>query len=93
MLGRERERTQRIVAMVTKSAVGEMRAAHPDALFIHVRSEMPLAWWSPLQDGILLLDPVWQSGIAVAETARHQKLNQDLARLLRAHPVSALVCR
>ena len=83
MLGRERERTQR-VAMVTKAPSAEMRAAHPDALFIQRPEQMPLAWWSPLQDGILLLDPLGNQVLLWPKQPDIKKLNQDLARLLRA---------
>ena len=83
MLGRERERVQR-VAFVTRAPSAELRAEHPDALFVQSPSSLPPAWTAPLQQGILLLDPLDNQVLVWPRQPDIKKLNQDLARLLRA---------
>lgn len=83
MLGRERERAQRVV-LVSKAPSSELRAQHPDALFILRSGSLPAAWGAPLQQGILLVDPLDNQVLVWPRQPDIKKLNQDLARLLRA---------
>lgn len=83
MLGRERDRVQRVV-LVTRAPSAEVRADHPDALFISRPAQMPESWAAPLQRGILLVDPLDNQVLVWPAQPDIKKLNQDLARLLRA---------
>ncbi len=83
MLGRERERLVRVV--VTPSALAQpLVAENPDLLVISSPAMLPDAWRNALDKGILLVDPLGNQVILWPKNPDVKKLNQDLARLLRA---------
>lgn len=83
MLGRERERLVR-VAMVPRSLSAPVNADNPDLVVLEVPSTLPEPWRAALDRGILLVDPLGNQVILWPKNPDIKKLNQDLARLLRA---------
>lgn len=83
MLGRERERLVR-VAITPRELDQKVMAENPDLLVISVPSTLPETWRAALNKGILLVDPLGNQVILWPKNPDIKKLNQDLARLLRA---------
>jgi hypothetical protein len=83
MLGRERERLVRVV-VVTKALDPALVLEHPDLIVISAPATLPVAWQSLLQRGVFLVDPLGNQVIVWPKNPDIKKLNQDLARLLRA---------
>lgn len=83
MLGRERERLLRVV--FTPSGFDQpLVAENPDLLVITSPATLPDAWRVALDKGMLLVDPLGNQVIRWPINPDIKKLNQDLARLLRA---------
>ena len=83
MLGRERERLLRVV--VTPLGLDQsLTAENPDLLVIASPTTLPDVWRTALDKGILLVDPLGNQVILWPKNPDIKKLNQDLARLLRA---------
>ena len=83
MLGRERERLLRVV--VTPRGLDlPVVAENPDLLVILPPAILPDAWRAALDKGILLVDPLGNQVVLWPKNPDIKKLNQDLARLLRA---------
>lgn len=84
MLGKERERVQRIVVSPGK-APSAFASNHPDALVVTANdSALPMAWSSLLGRGVVLVDPLGNQVLLWPLQPDPKKLNQDLSRLLRA---------
>jgi len=83
MLGRDKERVTR-VAIVQRPPAAAMVNAHPDLLVIRTSGQLPPEWLVDLDRGILLVDPLGNRVILWPRNPDVKKLNQDLARLLRA---------
>ena len=83
MLGRERERLLRVV-VTPRGLEQPVIAENPDLLVISSPATLPDAWRIPLDKGILLVDPLGNQVILWPKNPDIKKLNQDLARLLRA---------
>ena len=83
MLGRERERLLRVV--VTPRGLEQVLVSeNPDLLVISTPAPLPDAWRGALDKGILLVDPLGNQVILWPKNPDIKKMNQDLARLLRA---------
>lgn len=84
MLGKERDRVQRIVVSSGK-APQTLASSHPDAIIVSAEnSALPLAWSSLLGRGVLLVDPLGNQVLLWPLQPDPKKLHQDLSRLLRA---------
>ena len=83
MLGRERERLVRVV-IATKSLDPALLAEHPDLVVFATPTVLPDAWQALLKRGVFLVDPLGNQVILWPKNPDIKKLNQDLARLLRA---------
>lgn len=83
MLGRERERLIRVV-IVSKSLDPALLAEHPDLLVLPTPTTLPDTWQALLKSGVFLVDPLGNQVILWPKNPDIKKLNQDLARLLRA---------
>ena len=80
MLGRDKDRLVRIVQLRTMPP--DVRLAHPDII-------LKDGWGSadqvePFRSGIVLVDPLGNQVMRWPKNPDIKKLNQDLARLLRA---------
>jgi hypothetical protein len=83
MLGRDKDRVNRIV-LAKQPPSTAIVAAHPDLKVIAVPSSLPPEWRADLERGLLLVDPLGNRVILWPKSPDVKKLNQDLARLLRA---------
>jgi len=83
MLGRDKDRVTR-VAIVQHAPAAAMTDAHPDLLALAMSTQLPPEWLADLNRGILLVDPLGNRVILWPRNPDVKKLNQDLARLLRA---------
>lgn len=83
MLGRERERLIRVV-LTPRSLSAPLVVENPDLVVIQSSQAPPDAWRDALNRGMLLVDPLGNQVILWPKNPDIKKLNQDLARLLRA---------
>ena len=83
MLGRERERLIR-VAITPREFDQKVMSDNPDLLIILPAKPLPEAWRAALDRGLLLIDPLGNQVILWPKNPDIKKLNEDLARLLRA---------
>lgn len=84
MLGKERERVQRMVVTNGNAPAG-FSANHPDAVIVSPKDGgLPAAWSSLLGRGIVLVDPLGNQVLLWPSQPDPKRLNQDLSRLLRA---------
>ena len=83
MLGRERERLIRVV-IASKSLDPGLLAEHPDLVVFSMPTTLPDTWQALLKRGVFLVDPLGNQVILWPKNPDIKKLNQDLARLLRA---------
>ena len=83
MLGRERERLVRVV-IASRGLEPALLAEHPDLIVLSAPATAPESWQTLLQRGIFLVDPLGNQVIRWPKNPDIKKLNQDLARLLRA---------
>jgi hypothetical protein len=83
MLGRERERLIRVV-LTPHALAAPLVAENPDLVVIQSQAALPEAWREALGSGMLLVDPLGNQVILWPKNPDIKKLNQDLARLLRA---------
>lgn len=83
MLGRERERLIRVV-IAPKGLDPALLAEHPDLIVFSTLAMVPDTWQALLKRGVFLLDPLGNQVILWPKNPDIKKLNQDLARLLRA---------
>ncbi len=83
MLGRERERLIRVV-IAPKSLDPALLAEHPDLIVLPTPTTLPDTWQALLNRGVFLIDPLGNQVILWPKNPDIKKLNQDLARLLRA---------
>ena len=83
MLGRERERLVRVV-ISAKALDPALLAEHPDLIVFSAPVTLPDAWQALLKRGVFLVDPLGNQVIFWPKNPDIKKLNQDLARLLRA---------
>lgn len=83
MLGRDKDRVTRVVIAHGKPATA-MIDAHPDLLVVPMPAQLPPEWRIDLERGLLLVDPLDNRVILWPQNPDVKKLNQDLARLLRA---------
>jgi hypothetical protein len=83
MLGRDKDRVTRVI--ITQSVpAATVTAAHPDLLVVASQAQLPAAWRADLDRGLLLVDPLGNRVILWPQSPDVKKLNQDMARLLRA---------
>lgn len=83
MLGRERERLIRVV-IASKSLDPALLAEHPDLIVFSTPVTLPDTWQALLTRGVFLVDPLGNQVILWPKNPDIKKLNQDIARLLRA---------
>ncbi len=83
MLGRERERLIRVV-LTPRALTAPLVADNPDLVVIQSQAAPPDAWRDALSRGMLLVDPLGNQVILWPKNPDIKKMNQDLARLLRA---------
>ena len=83
MLGRERERLIRFV-IAAKGLDSALLAEHPDLIVFSTPVTLPDTWQALLKRGVFLVDPLGNQVILWPKNPDIKKLNQDLARLLRA---------
>ena len=83
MLGRERERLIRVV-IASKGLDSALLAEHPDLIVLSTPVTLPDTWQALLKRGVFLVDPLGNQVILWPKNPDIKKLNQDLARLLRA---------
>ena len=83
MLGRERERLIRVV-ITPRELDQQVMTENTDLLVLSAPSTLPEAWRAALDKGLLLIDPLGNQVILWPKNPDIKKLNQDLARLLRA---------
>ena len=83
MLGRERERLIRVV-IASKGVDSALLAEHPDLIVFPTPLALPDTWQALLKRGVFLVDPLGNQVILWPKNPDIKKLNQDLARLLRA---------
>ena len=83
MLGRERERLIRVV-ISAKPLDPALLAEHPDLIVFSTPIALPDTWQALLKRGVFLVDPLGNQVILWPKNPDIKKLNQDLARLLRA---------
>jgi hypothetical protein len=83
MLGRERERLIRVV-IAEKGLDSALLAEHPDLIVFSKPLTLPDTWQALLKRGVFLVDPLGNQVILWPKQPDIKKLNQDLARLLRA---------
>jgi hypothetical protein len=83
MLGRERERLIRVV-ISAKALDSKLLADHPDLIVFPTPAVLPETWQALLKRGVFLVDPLGNQVILWPKQPDIKKLNQDLARLLRA---------
>ena len=84
MLGRDKDRVQRIVVANSKPTT-EITNAHPDVIVLpNSPAQMPADWRAQLDRGVLLIDPLGNQVMLWPRNPDIKKLNSDLARLLRA---------
>ena len=83
MLGRERERLIRVM-FTARNVDQQVITENPDLLVISAAKPLPDAWRAALNKGLLLIDPLGNQVILWPKNPDIKKLNEDLARLLRA---------
>ena len=83
MLGRERERLVRVV-IASKSLDPALLAEHPDLIVFSTPTALPDTWQALLKRGVFMVDPLGNQVILWPKNPDIKKLNQDIARLLRA---------
>ena len=83
MLGRERERLIRVV-ITPRELDQQVMTENTDLLVLSASSTLSEAWRAALDKGLLLIDPLGNQVILWPKNPDIKKLNQDLARLLRA---------
>ena len=83
MLGRERERLIRVV-ISAKGLDATLLAEHPDLIVFATPAPLPDTWQALLKRGVFLVDPLGNQVVVWPKNPDIKKLNQDLARLLRA---------
>ncbi len=83
MLGRERERLIRVV-IAPKRLDSVLLTEHPDLIVFPTPVALPDTWQALLKRGVFLVDPLGNQVILWPKNPDIKKLNQDLARLLRA---------
>ena len=83
MLGRERERLIRVV-IAAKGLDPALLAEHPDLVVFPTPATLPDTWQALLKRGVFMVDPLGNQVILWPKNPDIKKLNQDLARLLRA---------
>ena len=83
MLGRERERLIRVV-LASKGLDSVLLTEHPDLIVFPTPVGLPDTWQTLLKRGVFLVDPLGNQVILWPKNPDIKKLNQDLARLLRA---------
>lgn len=83
MLGRDKDRVTRVIVSPGEPAA-TITGAHPDLLVVPTLNQLPPEWRADLERGLLLVDPLGNRVILWPQNPDVKKLNQDLARLLRA---------
>lgn len=83
MLGRDKDRVTRVV-IAQGAQPASIAEAHPDLLVVTTQTPLPPEWRADLDRGLLLVDPLGNRVILWPQNPDVKKLNQDLARLLRA---------
>jgi hypothetical protein len=80
MLGRDKDRLVRVLAV--RTAPSDASAQHPDLI---VKATMgALDYAKPFSGGLVLVDPLGNQVIVWPKNPDIKKMNQDLARLMRA---------